>query len=39
MAVDVLIKQKLFGGKTMPLEVILGEHLQYEKPRFWHKEE
>lgn len=29
MAIDVLIKQKLFGGKTMPLEVILGEHLQY----------
>ena len=29
MAIDVLIKQKLFGSKTMPLEVILGEHLQY----------
>lgn len=29
MAIDVLIKQKLFGGKTMPLEVILGEHLHY----------
>ncbi len=29
MSIDVLIKQKLFGGKTMPIEVILGEHLQY----------
>ncbi len=29
MAIDVLIKQKLFGGKTMPLEVILGEDLYY----------
>lgn len=29
MAIDVLIKQKLFGGKTMPLEVILGRHLHY----------
>ena len=29
MAIDVLIKQKLFGSKTMPLEVILGEHLHY----------
>ena len=29
MAIDVLIKQKLFGNKTMPLEVILGEHLHY----------
>ncbi len=29
MAIDVLIKQKLFGSKTMPLEVILGEDLYY----------
>ena len=29
MAIEVLIKQKLFGSKTMPLEVILGEHLHY----------
>lgn len=29
MAIDILIKQKLFGKKTMPLEVILGEHLHY----------
>ncbi len=29
MAIDVMIKQKLFGSKTMPLEVILGEHLHY----------
>lgn len=29
MAIDVVIKQKLLGGKTMPLEVILGKHLQY----------
>ena len=29
MAIDVLIKQKLFGSKTMPLEVILGEKLHY----------
>lgn len=29
MSIDVLIKQKLFGGKTMPLDVILGERLQY----------
>ena len=29
MSIDVLIKQKLFGSKTMPLEVILGEHLHY----------
>lgn len=29
MAIDVLIKQKLFGSKTMPLEVILGDNLHY----------
>ena len=29
MSIDVLIKQRLFGNKTMPLEVILGEHLHY----------
>ena len=29
MSIDVLIKQKLFGSKIMPLEVILGEHLHY----------
>ncbi len=29
MAIDVIIKQKLFGSKTMPIEVILGEHLCY----------
>ena len=29
MAIDVTIKQKIFGNKTMPLEVILGENLHY----------
>ena len=29
MSIEVLIKQKLFGGKAMPIEVILGEHLRY----------
>lgn len=29
MAIDVLIKQKLFGNKTMPLEIILGDNLHY----------
>lgn len=29
MSIDVEIKQSLFGRKTMPLEVILGEHLHY----------
>lgn len=29
MAIDVTIKQKLFGSKTMPLEVILGDNLHY----------
>ena len=29
MAIDVLIKQKLFCSKTMPLKVILGEYLHY----------
>lgn len=29
MAIDVLIKQKLFGNRTMPLDLILGEHLHY----------
>lgn len=29
MAIDVLIKQKLFSSKTMPLEVILGDNLHY----------
>ena len=29
MAIEVLIKQKLFSSKTMPLEVILGENLHY----------
>lgn len=29
MSIDVLIKQRLFGNKTMPLKVILGEHLHY----------
>ena len=29
MSIDVLIKQRLFGNKTMPLQVILGEHLHY----------
>ena len=29
MAIDVIIKQKLFGSKTMPLEVILGDNLHY----------
>ena len=31
MSIDVEIKQKLFGKKTMPLEVILGERLHYGK--------
>ena len=29
MSIDVLIKQRLFGNKTMPLQVILGDHLHY----------
>lgn len=29
MAIDIIIKQKLFGTKTMPLEVILGDDLSY----------
>lgn len=29
MAIDVTIRQKLFGGRTMPLEVILGDDLHY----------
>ncbi len=29
MAIDVLVKQKLFGNKVMPLEVILGKKLHY----------
>ena len=29
MSIDVLIRQRLFGNKTMPLEVILGEQLHY----------
>lgn len=29
MSIDVTIKQKLFGNKTMPLEVILGDSLVY----------
>ncbi|MBO5305776.1 MAG: hypothetical protein J6B12_03330, partial [Clostridia bacterium] len=29
MSIDVLIKQKLFSNKTMPLAVILGENLKY----------
>ena len=29
MSLEVVIKQKLFGKKTMPLEVILGEELYY----------
>ncbi len=29
MSIDVVIKQKLFGRKTMPLEVILGKYLHY----------
>ena len=29
MSIDVLIERKLFGNKTMPLEVILGEHLYF----------
>ncbi len=29
MAIDVMIEQKLFGRKNMPLEVILGESLNY----------
>ena len=29
MSIDVAVKQKTFGNKTMPLEVILGENLHY----------
>ena len=29
MAIDIMIEQKLFGRKNMPLEVILGEGLNY----------
>ena len=29
MAIDVVIKQKMFGRKTMPLDVILGNNLSY----------
>ncbi len=29
MAIDVLIQQKLFTNKTLPLEVILGDRLRY----------
>lgn len=29
MAIDVVIKQKLFGNKNMPLNVILGDDLEY----------
>ncbi len=29
MAIDVIIKQKLFGNKIMPLKVMLGDDLQY----------
>ena len=29
MSIDVVIKQKLFSSKSMPLEVILGKHLHY----------
>ena len=29
MSIEVLIKQKMFGGKAMPIEVILGEYLRY----------
>lgn len=36
MSLDVTIKQKLFGSKTMPLEVILGENLHYG---FWENDQ
>lgn len=29
MSINVVVKQKLFGSKTMPLEVILGEELTF----------
>jgi len=29
MSIDVTIKQRLFGSKTMPLEIILGQELSY----------
>ena len=29
MSIEITIKQKLFGSKTMPLEVILGDDLRY----------
>lgn len=29
MSIDVVLKQKLFGNKTMPLEVILGDELTF----------
>lgn len=36
MSIDITIKQKLFGGKTMPLEVILGDNLSYG---FWENDQ
>lgn len=29
MAIEITIKQKIFGRKTMPLDVILGDYLYY----------
>lgn len=36
MSIDITIKQKLFGSKTMPLEVILGDSLSYG---FWENDQ
>ena len=36
MSIDITIKQKLFGGRTMPLEVILGDSLAYG---FWENDQ
>lgn len=36
MSIEITIKQKLFGSKTMPLEVILGDSLAYG---FWENDQ
>lgn len=36
MSIEITIKQKLFGSKTMPLEVILGNDLSYG---FWENDQ
>ena len=36
MSIEITIKQKLFGNKTMPLEIILGNELNYG---FWENDQ